>query len=323
MRLYCVNGPRPSAWRHVCLAIGFIVAGAAPAEAQGLFEGLFGWGNKPAPQAPASGLGNPAPAPAAVLTPGGQPFPQSGVRQSLPPPQPSSTSEPSNSGRVKTVCVRMCDGYYFPVNTATQRAHVNKDASLCKASCGAEGRLFTLPVGSTEMDTAVDLSGRPYSRMPIAFKYRKSLVEGCRCRPEPWTEAEMSRHRAYAKADTENPKQDKRGETPNANVAAAEPQMTADVAVTASEPTTTTGKPSNFKRIVVERKSVAAPPETALVAARTSRQQVAQQPASSQPAPVRLAPPPAPAPSVAAWSWPQQKYAWPGETSPPPAVRRY
>ncbi len=294
------------------------MTGAAPAEAQGLFEGLFGWGNKPAPQAPASSLGNPAQSVPTVLTPGGQPFPQSGARPTFSPYQPNGT-EQSNSGggRVKTVCVRMCDGYYFPVNASSPRAHINKDASLCKASCGADGRLFTLPVGSTEMDSAVDLSGRPYGRMPIAFKYRKALVDGCRCRPEPWSDAEMSRHRAYAKAEGENPKQDKPGE--DADVAAAEPrktteqQKTAEVDVKTSEPDTTSGKASNFKRIVVQPKPAIATSDRVRVVVSPARQQ------ETPPAPIRLAPPP---PSVAAWSWPQQKYAWPGEAQPA-GQRRY
>ena len=44
----------------------------------------------------------------------------------------------------------------------------------------------------------VDLTGMAYSTLPNAFKYRKTLVEGCRCRPQPWSEAELQRHRAYA-----------------------------------------------------------------------------------------------------------------------------
>jgi hypothetical protein len=43
----------------------------------------------------------------------------------------------------------------------------------------------------------VDLTGRAYSSFPNAFKYRKTLVPGCRCRPQPWSEAERRRHRSY------------------------------------------------------------------------------------------------------------------------------
>ena len=42
------------------------------------------------------------------------------------------------------------------------------------------------------------MTGRAYASYPVAFKYRKTLVQGCQCRPQPWTEAELARHRAYA-----------------------------------------------------------------------------------------------------------------------------
>src|SRR6185295_9192425 len=48
------------------------------------------------------------------------------------------------------------------------------------------------------IETMVDLSGRGYSSLQTAFKYRKIMVEGCRCHPQPWSETELARHRAYA-----------------------------------------------------------------------------------------------------------------------------
>ena len=44
----------------------------------------------------------------------------------------------------------------------------------------------------------VDLTGMAYSALPNAFRYRKALVPECRCRPQPWSEAELQRHREYA-----------------------------------------------------------------------------------------------------------------------------
>ena len=44
----------------------------------------------------------------------------------------------------------------------------------------------------------VDLTGIAYSALPNAFRYRKTLVPECRCRPQPWSDAELQRHRAYA-----------------------------------------------------------------------------------------------------------------------------
>ena len=72
------------------------------------------------------------------------------------------------------------------------------DADACSASCGAEARLFFHPSTGGDAGSAVDLTGMAYSALPNAFKYRKTLVEDCRCRPQPWSEAEVERHRAYA-----------------------------------------------------------------------------------------------------------------------------
>jgi hypothetical protein len=44
-----------------------------------------------------------------------------------------------------------------------------------------------------------------YTALPNAFKYRKTLVDGCRCRPQPWSEAELARHRAYAQGRSQAP----------------------------------------------------------------------------------------------------------------------
>ena len=98
------------------------------------------------------------------------------------------------SGTYRTYCVRMCDGYYFPINYAS--TNLTRDAERCSASCDG-ARLFYHRTGG-EPEEMIDLTGRSYTSYPLAFKYRTELVEGCQCRPPPWTDAELERHRAYA-----------------------------------------------------------------------------------------------------------------------------
>lgn len=96
----------------------------------------------------------------------------------------------------RTLCVRHCDGYYWPVSNAVSRSRFYRDADACRESCSAEASLYYHPVdGGT--DDMVDLMGRSYASLPAAFQYRKSLVHGCTCRPQPWSESEFERHRAY------------------------------------------------------------------------------------------------------------------------------
>jgi len=107
---------------------------------------------------------------------------------------------PPDYSTYRTLCVRMCDGFYFPISHATRSANFTRDAEQCTATCGEDARLFYYPNPGGELEAMVDLTGRAYGSYPTAFKYRKTLVKGCQCRPAPWTETERARHRAYAAA---------------------------------------------------------------------------------------------------------------------------
>ena len=37
----------------------------------------------------------------------------------------------------------------------------------------------------------VDLTGRAYTKLPTAFRYRKALSETCKCKPDPWAQSEL------------------------------------------------------------------------------------------------------------------------------------
>ncbi len=45
-----------------------------------------------------------------------------------------------------------------------------------------------------------DLEGEPYSSLKNAFRYQKEYVANCTCQGNPWDEATLARHRAYAAA---------------------------------------------------------------------------------------------------------------------------
>jgi hypothetical protein len=102
----------------------------------------------------------------------------------------------------RTLCVRTCDGYYFPISFSTMRSEFARDAEKCTASCGSEARLFYHPNPGGKVEDMIDLSGLGYASLPNAFRYRQSLVNGCGCKPEPWSEAETQRHQSYARSET-------------------------------------------------------------------------------------------------------------------------
>jgi hypothetical protein len=95
------------------------------------------------------------------------------------------------SGGYRTVCVRTCDGYYYPISYATSPDHFAEDAQTCQQTCpGTDVVLMSNPTGS-DITQAVASNGSPYSALPNAFKYRTSLVPACGCRKpgQSWSQA--------------------------------------------------------------------------------------------------------------------------------------
>ena len=92
----------------------------------------------------------------------------------------------------RTVCVRTCDGFFFPISYQTTRNAFKRDEAICQATCpGAEAKLFAYGNPGGKMETAADADGQPYTKLENAFRYRKEFVAGCSCKPEGmnWAEA--------------------------------------------------------------------------------------------------------------------------------------
>ncbi len=93
------------------------------------------------------------------------------------------------SGSYRTLCVRTCDGYFFPISFHASQGRLKTDANVCKALCPAsETRLYyhVNPGQEAEQAIAADGSGEPLTRLPNAFRYRNEVVSGCSCgRPDP------------------------------------------------------------------------------------------------------------------------------------------
>jgi hypothetical protein len=112
-----------------------------------------------------------------------------GNNQSLPPP---SADLGPPSGTFRTVCVRTCDGAYFPVSFATYPARFQDDERTCKALCpAAEATLFTYRNPGEDINQAVSINGQPYSSLPNAFKFRTEFNPSCSCKAagQTWSEA--------------------------------------------------------------------------------------------------------------------------------------
>jgi len=98
----------------------------------------------------------------------------------------------------RTVCVRLCDGYFWPVSFTTDRGGFKADERACRSSCGAVTKLFYYANPGQQPEDMVDLQGRPYKKLRTAFRYAQQYVAQCKCRPDPWEQAAHARHRMYA-----------------------------------------------------------------------------------------------------------------------------
>lgn len=82
----------------------------------------------------------------------------------------------------KAVCVRSCDGAFFPVSYSASSGRLDSLAEICRALCpNAEVTLYTLPV-SGEIEQAVSINGARYMDSPTALRYRKTFDPSCSCR---------------------------------------------------------------------------------------------------------------------------------------------
>jgi hypothetical protein len=96
------------------------------------------------------------------------------------------------SGTYRTVCVRACDGAYFPISFATVPGRFPDDEKTCKSLCpAAEATLYSYRNPGEDMNQAVSINGQPYSSSPNAFRYRQEFNPSCACKAagQTWSDA--------------------------------------------------------------------------------------------------------------------------------------
>jgi len=92
----------------------------------------------------------------------------------------------------RTVCVRTCDGFFFPVSFAATPAKFAADEAQCQRQCpGTEARLFAYRNPGEDIEQAVGTNGQSYMSLPAALLYKKQFVPACSCRPAgmSWAQA--------------------------------------------------------------------------------------------------------------------------------------
>jgi hypothetical protein len=107
-------------------------------------------------------------------------------------PSSDLANQGAQSGSVRTICVRTCDGFYFPISYATNASRFRDDEKTCQRMCpAAEVMLFSYPTEGGDVANATTISGQPYSSLPNAFKYRQEFNAACSCKRagQSWADA--------------------------------------------------------------------------------------------------------------------------------------
>jgi hypothetical protein len=107
-------------------------------------------------------------------------------------PVPGLTGNMPMAGTYRTLCVRSCDGYYFPISYSTVPTKFAEDEALCRRLCPAtEVALYSHRNPGEDVSRAASIAGKLYTELPTAFSYRKVYNPACSCRApgQSWAQA--------------------------------------------------------------------------------------------------------------------------------------
>lgn len=92
----------------------------------------------------------------------------------------------------RTVCVRLCDGAFFPISFSTLPNNFDRDQELCQQRCAAPAELYYHSQNPGQgIEQAISHKTRqPYSTLRTAFRFKREFVSGCSCKSTEFTPAQ-------------------------------------------------------------------------------------------------------------------------------------
>jgi len=82
----------------------------------------------------------------------------------------------------RSVCVRLCDGFFFPVGPVGGNSSLASHEADCAGLCpDAPTALYIEPAGSDKIEEAASIKGAPYTALPVAFRHRQTSDNTCTC----------------------------------------------------------------------------------------------------------------------------------------------
>lgn len=120
------------------------------------------------------------------------------------PPQPGVSGEAG----LRTLCVKTCDGSFFPIASNASPLDFRGQAEQCRSMCpGTETELYYHSMTDQETSDMVSAeTGKPYKELPTAFAYRNASTRapGCSCNMAAYQD-EMKKQEAAATPEAEKP----------------------------------------------------------------------------------------------------------------------
>lgn len=87
---------------------------------------------------------------------------------------------------VRTVCVRMTDGYFWPISYSTLQDYLPNDAAMCHAQCpNTPVDLYFYDNPGQDTEQMRNMAGAPYTALPNAFAYREAIDSTSSCNTAP------------------------------------------------------------------------------------------------------------------------------------------
>ena len=98
----------------------------------------------------------------------------------------SNMGAASQDGPLQTLCVRTCDGGFFPISSTATPVDFRRDQRTCSMMCPqTETELFYQPLQSLDSGNMIStVTGRPYSALPNAYAYQsrdRTTDKSCGC----------------------------------------------------------------------------------------------------------------------------------------------
>ncbi len=112
------------------------------------------------------------------------------------------TSRIESFATYRTLCVRSCDGYYFPVSFSALPSRFGQDLKKCRSQCAAPAELYVYRNPGEEPEQMVSADGlRAYNDHANAWRYRKEYLKGCSCKAVEYDPSEIAAANEKAEAE--------------------------------------------------------------------------------------------------------------------------